>query len=232
MSARIPLPLTALFLVLVNLIPLGGVLLFGWSLFAILLLYWIENGIVGLLNVFKILKASGPTPEGYSFTLNGRPVNPSNKAFVVAFFVFHYGLFWVVHGIFVVAVFGVMGGVFPGLGTSGASPEPFSGFQDFSVRGVSIAAVSLLVSHTVSFFVNFLGDEEYAAVSPAEQMFRPYSRVVVLHGTVLAGGLLAGYLGAPLVSLVVMVVLKTLIDLRAHLKEHRTAKKPSQAAEA
>jgi hypothetical protein len=78
--------------------------------------YWIETGIVGLLNIFKIIRANGPTPEGYSFTMNGRPVSSSNKAFIVAFFIFHYGLFWTVHGVFVVVIFGFLGGSFPGLG--------------------------------------------------------------------------------------------------------------------
>jgi hypothetical protein len=54
-------------------------------------------------------------------------------------------------------------------------------------------------------------------------MIEPYSRVVVLHATILGGGFLAAYLGTPLASLVLMIVLKTALDLRAHLKEHRKA---------
>ena len=224
---RIPSPLTALSLIVVNLVPLAGVLFFGWSLFSIMLLYWIESGIVGFVNIFKIIRASGPTPDGYSFKLNGRPVSPSNKAFIVAFFTFHYGLFWTVHGIFVVVIFGVLGGS-AGIGPSDAPPDFFGGFRGFDAVGVAIAATSLAISHGVSFFVNFLGKQEYAEISPAQQMFRPYSRVVVLHVTILAGALLAGYLGAPLVSLVVMVLLKTSIDLLAHLREHRNTEEPVQ----
>src|SRR5215212_5927619 len=50
---------SATLLVLANLIPLIGVLFFGWSLITILVLYWLENGIVGLWNVPKILMARG-----------------------------------------------------------------------------------------------------------------------------------------------------------------------------
>jgi len=42
-----------------NLIPLVGVLFFDWSLLTILVLYWIENGIVGFWNVPKIVMAQG-----------------------------------------------------------------------------------------------------------------------------------------------------------------------------
>ena len=50
----LPLPITVLFLIAVNLIPLFGVLFFGWSLFSIMFLYWIENGIIGFFNILKI----------------------------------------------------------------------------------------------------------------------------------------------------------------------------------
>ena len=50
---------SAIVLLLANLIPLVGVLFFGWSLITILVLYWVENGIVGLWNIPKILMAQG-----------------------------------------------------------------------------------------------------------------------------------------------------------------------------
>ena len=52
--------LTVVFLVAVNLIPLFGVLFLGWGLFPIMVLYWLENGIVGLFNLPKIALASAP----------------------------------------------------------------------------------------------------------------------------------------------------------------------------
>jgi Family of unknown function (DUF6498) len=50
-------------------------------------------------------------------------------------------------------------------------------------------------------------------------MFRPYGRIVVLHLTVLLGGFLVMGLGAPVAAIVLLVALKTAIDLGAHLKE-------------
>ena len=50
---------SAILLLLANLIPLVGVLFFGWSLLTILVLYWLENGIVGFWNVPKIILAKG-----------------------------------------------------------------------------------------------------------------------------------------------------------------------------
>jgi hypothetical protein len=208
------LPIAALLLIVVNLIPLFGVLFFGWSLFSILLLYWLENGIIGFFNIFKIALARAPSSGGSGFTVNGRPVSPSNKEIRIIFFIFHYGLFWTVHGVFVFAFFGPSSGLFSGVG----------------LRGVAIAAAALFLSHGVSFVVNFLGKEEYLTVSPDKQMSEPYSRVVALHVTILVGGFFADSLGAPLAALILLVLLKTVIDLLAHLREHRKAEMRSGPA--
>ena len=50
---------SAIALVIANAIPLVGVLFFGWSLITILVLYWVENGIVGFWNIPKIALARG-----------------------------------------------------------------------------------------------------------------------------------------------------------------------------
>jgi hypothetical protein len=44
-------------LVVMNLIPLVGVVFFGWSAFNIIFLYWSENVIIGFFNVLKMLTA-------------------------------------------------------------------------------------------------------------------------------------------------------------------------------
>jgi hypothetical protein len=119
-----------------------------------------------------------------------------------------------VHGVFVFVFFGM-------------SPQPFG---SIGLGGVAVAATALFLSHGVSFFVNFLGKEEYLSVTPDQQMTEPYSRVVALHVTILAGGALADSFGAPLAALVLLVLLKTAIDLVAHLREHRKAQMRSNPA--
>jgi hypothetical protein len=76
-------------LVLANLIPLGGVLFFGWQVFPIMFLFWLENVVVGAFNVVKMILARGP----------GSHVGV--KLFLVPFFTVHYGIFTLVHGVFV-----------------------------------------------------------------------------------------------------------------------------------
>ena len=66
---------------------------------------------------------------------------------------------------------------------------------------------------------------EYASASPQKLMASPYGRIVVMHIAIIAGGFLTMALGSPLGVLAVLIVLKTAIDVKLHLWEHKKAKR-------
>lgn len=264
---------SAIVLLIANAIPIIGVLFFGWSLLTILVLYWIENGIVGFWNVPRIALAQGSAipnlpelPDSAARAATGGPEGAANlkaawqaareaqrqisvsrpgfgsipvvgRAALAVFFVVHYGIFWLVHGIFVFAL-PVFGGGFAGsacldgtLPPGGPLPGTFPGaescaggaFGEVVWPSVAIAAVALFLSHGASFLFNYIGRGEYLTASPARQMAAPYGRVVVLHLTILFGAFVVAILGAPIGALLVLVGLKTAFDLGLHLREHRAA---------
>ena len=203
-------------LVAANLVPLAGVLFLGWSVWTILTLYWLENGIVGFYNVLKMATVTG-----------------IGKLGVIPFFIIHYGMFWLVHGVFVLTL--------PGL-TDFASPDrdlqpiaplmPVDGpgiVFDVAPTGgpdtssIVLAAIGLFISHGVSFVFNFLRRGEQHTTTAMQLMFAPYRRVVILHLTILFGAFAVAAFGAQLIPLVILIVLKTAVDLGFHLGEHRAA---------
>lgn len=191
---------SALALVLANLVPLLGVLALGWNAAAIVVFYWAENLIVGFFNILRMKCAQGSL-ESIRMTLNGRPVTAASRTALILFFALHYGFFTLGHGVFVLAIFG---------------PQ-FEG----SLRDLGTAALGLAVSHAISYRRNFIGQGEYRKVSFAALFWQPYSRVIVMHLTILLGGTLAQAIGSPVPALIFMVALKTLVDLASHLAEHR-----------
>lgn len=193
-------------LVVANLVPLAGVLLLGWQLTTLLAVYWAENGVVGVFAVARMLTARGSGQAASAPTL-----------LMVPFFCLHYGVFWVVHGLFVWLAF-------PFLFGSGAAPSR----PDPAV--VLAASVALFASHGASFVLNWLGGGEYRTSTPAAEMAAPYSRVMVLHFTIVLGAFAVSFVGSPLGALVVMVVLKTWLDLAAHLAERQRAWARAQQA--
>ena len=226
---------TAAIVVLVafNLLPLAGVLFWHWNVATLLVLYWLENGIVGLYNIPKILLARGTGDPGVVVTGRLGGNGPGSKVGLALFFLVHYGIFWIGHGVFVLVLtsfggFGRSGGGFgePGSdltvlpdGTIAIGGAPLG--PDWSA--VAVGAIGLAISHGTSFVVNYLGRREYLHASPAQQMFAPYGRLVILHLTILFGAFISIAIGSPIGAVVVLVLLKTALDLALHVREHDRA---------
>ena len=208
-------------LLVANAIPLVGVLFLGWNVWTILTIYWLENGVVGIFNILKMARAEGPEPTGRAATLyNGRPVasTAGAKATLIPFFIVHYGIFWVVHGIFVLTLpqFQAFGGE-----SAGIRSDPVA---------ILLVLIGLFISHAVSFRSNYIGRGEYLRTSVSEQMNAPYGRLIVLHLTIIVGGLAIATTGAPSAAVLILVLLKTALDLGLHLAEHRDDPAPIQAS--
>lgn len=205
-------------LVLANLVPIVGVVWFDWRVFDILILYWAENVVVGGINVLRMLACRGGSvldahlPAGFRSQHDaGQPralqrAASGMRLFLIPFFAVHYGLFCFGHYTAVVSIFGDLNG--------GGGGPAFSWPPELWIGVAAITA-----SHLVSFWFNYIGQGEYQRTSLRELMHRPYGRIVVMHLTVIGGGLLVTTLGNPLWMLVLLVVLKIGIDLGLHVRE-------------
>jgi len=200
-------PLSAWVLVAANLVPLAGVLLWNWSVFALIALFWMENVIVGVLFALRMLLADPRDPALWAA-----------KVFLVPFFCFHYGMFTAVHGLFVFGLFG--GKAYDPHGLQVLEPA-LRAAQDL---GLWLPLAALLASHGFSFLWNYLWRGEFRRAKLTELMAKPYGRVVVLHMAIILGAIGTLALGSPLWALLVLLALKIGLDLKAHLKEHSPAK--------
>jgi hypothetical protein len=189
-------------LVIANALPLAGVLFFGWTVFPLVLLYWLENLVVGGYSVAKLVLAQ---PR--------QPVYWLGKLFMVPFFLVHFGGFTYIHGVLVVAFFG----------PKGTQPFDLLTAVPAAIRANQLgwSLLGLVVSHGLSFYWNYVKSGEYQRASLNALMAQPYGRVMVLHMTVLFGGWVVMLLGSPLFALVILVALKTAADWRGHQAERR-----------
>lgn len=202
-------------LIAVNLGLIFGVAAWHWRVFDIVFLYWVENLVIGVINVLKMIAAS---PAG-GLETSGKPLPAQGvagnaiKLFLIPFFIVHYGGFCYGHGIFIFAIFRD-NGFSKGIGDIQHAGQLLTGNM--------LLAVSLLaMSHLFSFFRNYLLGGEYRNTNAAALMMRPYGRIVALHITIIFGGFLAMALGSPLGLLVILMVLKTGVDLRMHTSERK-----------
>ena len=186
------LTLSILFLISANLIPLMGILLWGWSVGAVLLAYWIESAIIGVLNIPRIWATKGSI---------------GNKLFTSLFFTVHYGAFAAAHLVFLVNLFG--------------AGQPLAAIT--AGGAMMWTAISFFISHFVSLMMR-LHRKEFQDSLPAVQLFAPYSRVIIMHIVVIFGAVLVEFLGSPIFAVVLLVLIKTVIDLAAHMREGREAR--------
>lgn len=191
-------------LVLTNLIPVYLVLVNAWSVSQIVLLFWMENVIIGILNVLKM------------YTCQPRRMpRTSRERSVIHFFMLHYGMFTLVHGIFVVLFF-----FFVDLdGSNMIEPGEFG--RTITSAGFWWSVTALWLSHLFSLYWHFFRGGERELETLDDLMFKPYGRVVILHITILGGAILAASLGQPIWALLVLVGLKILIDVAMHTRSHR-----------
>ena len=196
-------------LVLANLVPLAGIIYFEWNLTAVLMLYWIENLVIGAYAVVKILFA-------------GVLHRQAAALFTSVFFIVHYGLFWSGHGFFLSSLLDL-----PVQESQTWLPAPFGTGLDvllsaWSVHGEALAwaTFALVVSHGFSLFENFIGNREFESRDAAKMPFDPYKRVFLLHVSLIAGAILIEQLGQKIYLLVLLVGIKVAMDVWLHRREH------------
>ncbi len=186
----------ALLILAVDLFPIYAVLSFGWGAAPLVFLYWLENLIVGAVALARMLATS----------MKEHPLGVLGMLFLGPFFVFHYGMFCFVHGIFL-NVFAEMG--------QGGSPDFESPLGLISVALNSGQHMSLFIAVIVGlqaflFVRDFLMRGQYSDTSVEAEMSAPYGRIIVLHIALFAGmgGLMV--LGEPLFGVLALIGLRAI----------------------
>jgi hypothetical protein len=210
---------SVLALIIANLAPLFGVLFLDWDAATIVLLYWVENLIIGGYNILMMILVK---VESRSAQIQ--------KLFMIPFFTVHYGGFCAAHGFFLLTFFKIGGDV------DVFSPQdPWPGPLVFVQLLVSVVTqlwesrpagfdwpvLGLLVSHGISFIRNYLIGGEYLTRSIGKLMSRPYKRIVLMHVAIIAGGVPIMMLGSPVPLLCILIMLKIAMDIWLHTKSHR-----------
>jgi hypothetical protein len=193
---------SVIILIVANLVPLYGVLFWGWDLFTLMVAYWMETAAIGFWNIVHMALLAR------WFAL-----------FMVPFFIVHFGGFMLGHFLFLWQMFG---------GGWNENVESVAAFlRSIPVGwGVWIAFAALFISHGLSFLFNafrpwWRGDVERHDQNAAQRvMMGTYGRVMVMHFTLLFGAALVAYFETPAAAFVLLIVLKILVDVPAHVRKN------------
>jgi hypothetical protein len=179
-----------------------GVLALDWSVFTVMALFWFENVVIGAFNVLKMLTTGVRNGAG----------GVLGAVATAAFFTLHYGLFTLVHGVFVVMLFGL-----PELGRGAMDGGPIGPVSALVERLVLDrdgwwAMAAIVAAHGVGY-VKWAAATRELPTPLKDLMAAPYGRIVVLHLTLIAGGFLIMMLHTPVAGVLLLVALKLGYDL-------------------
>ncbi|MDX2237325.1 MAG: DUF6498-containing protein [Hyphomonadaceae bacterium] len=196
--------LEALAAALFGLVPVIGVTVWGWSPFALIVLFWFENLVLGVRQAAAMM-ITAVVKHGLLGLIAGGALT--------AFFCVHYGIFTFVHGVFVFALFG--GGdaaLAAGRDQAGLAPDDLAGALFLLNDNFLIGAAAIVVWQAVQLGW-FIVRGEPARASVHALMGEPYPRLIMLHLTIIFGGMLIMALGWPPVGVILLAVLKIAGDV-------------------
>jgi hypothetical protein len=217
--------IAAVALILANLVIAGLALKEDWGFLQILYLFWFEAIIIGAFNVLKM----------FVVVVKGNPFGSwigFENAFAAVFFALATVIFFVIKfGGFALTMGFVLLVLPVGLHEleTGQAAENSTQFRIIikAIKGVGSGLpwilATLVVSHGISFVMNFVGRREYERTNVIVLAFWPYARMALMLGVlvvaVVAAALLPGL--APTTTFAVTVVLlKLLADFISHRFEH------------
>lgn len=178
----------------VDLFPIWAVLTLGWGAAPLVFLYWLENVIIGAVTLAKMVAAS----------VKAHMIGLLGMLFIGPFFVFHYGMFCFVHGVFVSA-FASMGSQ-----VDAAFPTPWGLIDQALASGASMPAfvLAIILVQIFLFLQDFILRGEYRETSVDAEMMKPYGRVIVLHIAIFAGAFAMVALGEPMWGMLGLILLR------------------------
>ncbi len=173
---------TDIFLILVNLVPVGGVWFGNWNAAGIFIVYCLESVIAGLYNVLMMFITTQFKKR--DVWQNGSKTTMVSGYGFIAFFIVHYSFFvWIQTGMFL---------GFSKYKNDSFGPETVFIFFAHLRQNIPVQAqwvlLLFIVSNGLIMLKGFILTRVYKTASLGTLMFAPYARIFVQQFCVIAGG--------------------------------------------
>ncbi|MGM0688780.1 MAG: DUF6498-containing protein [Bacillota bacterium] len=211
-------------LIAVNLINILMAIIFRWSIYDVMIVYWFQSVSIGIFTFYRLYNypledIEREMSDDKPLELNDLAVTKPKMAKIViaGFFAMHYGLFHLVYIIFIVGF---------------ASSEGFP----LNLFGGLVGALLFFANHLYSYLFYKDVDEGLTetepgktkgstAVSIADIFSKPYTRIFPIHLTIMAGAAISHFIAEGsfqnIFILLIFMGLKTFMDVIAHKNKHK-----------
>lgn len=194
-----------IFLIVANIFPIIGIFFFDWSIFSVLIAYWVETGVVLFYALVK----------GVYLAINRKKKEDvSEVLFSIILNIAMYGCAMLIY----FAVILNLAYPFSGIETT------LSGVFKEYIKEIILMTVVFLISHGQSFYFNLIKNKEAEKIEVKELLsdsaHELFIRFLFMQSIAIIGWWIFEVTKGPIYLYVLFIIAKTLIDLNGHRKKH------------
>ena len=231
---------SVLFILLLNLVPIWGVIHWGWTPFYVFYLFWLETLIVSIFNAIKIFACRGDEYDEKLHSSNHKyaslhvnyfsHIGKASRYLLVRIFIFFFYL------LFIVTFIGFL-----------ASQKTDDGLDIFKViffkhKAFNYTLLAFAINQLMQFLFDFYGNEDYKRTHASDFASIFDGRQLVIHVAVVLSGVLGSqgsifntkintsYLSLIMVG--IFCVVKSIYEVFVFLLQRETIKKREVPKEA
>ncbi|TXG34713.1 DUF6498-containing protein [Seonamhaeicola maritimus] len=158
--------------------------------------YFLETIIIGVFNVIKMYISSK------------HHKSEKSVAFLIPFFIFHYGFFIAVQSIFVFVIME--------FGDVISVKEPFDLITNyglvFKLKGMEYIIGLLLVTQLAKYVFDYIQPQKYLRFTPEEIMFKPYVRILIQQFAVILAMFFIMFSNADVMAAILLILIRAIVD--------------------
>jgi hypothetical protein len=215
-------------ILIVNVLILAMVIIFKTDRYIVIAAYFLETLITGIFNVIKMLIISLFSPTRKE-TPNLTPDVRQKKGdyspmrmnfFLIVFFILHFSIFYFVQLGLLIGSADMLDKNF----LSGGSflPNPVAFFKEALVDQGFYILAAILLAQLFTLIYSFIIRGEYKVTNCLTQGMQPYGRIILQQFVVLIGSFVIIIIQNAVVFSVMLIIIKTFIDIWAQ-KRHDTS---------
>ena len=171
--------------------------------FAIVVVYFLETFIIGIVHAFKMHYVSR-----FSRAQRSLGKQTQSPGFKIGFFFVHYSFFIAVQSIFVFAIFSM---------ADKNIKEPFNLIDNYgyslSLKGIGYALLVMFIMLVVQTYFSFIKPKIYNYYTVDRLFFQPYLRIFIQQFTVILAGFFIAIFPSGIMVAVLLIIFRLFIDL-------------------
>lgn len=183
-----------------------GLFFLNWKPEVVVIAYFLETIIIGIIHVFKMIIVLW---AGNGNTSTNNQVINGNSGFMIPFFIFHYFFFIYVQSIFIFQFFSKL------LNLKDNMFNVFSNYNYLlSQKNILIAFIGIAISNVALTYKNFILSGVYKETTVSKIFGEPYGRIIIQQFVAILAGFIMFLFSPSIFVALLLIIIRLVVDLK------------------